>query len=133
MFDHILSKRVYEPGISMSSSVTIYHNPRCSKSRQTLDILQQKGHQVTVIKYLQTPPSEQELMALLSQLGLTARQMMRTKEPEYKHNNMADAELSEPQLIALMHQFPKVIERPIVVNGDKAVIGRPPENVFDIL
>ena len=111
----------------------IYHNPRCSKSRQTLEILQREGYEPQVIKYLQTPPSVEEIKGLLSLLGMTAQQVMRRNEAEYKDNNMSDPQLSEAQLIELMHAFPKVIERPIVVNGDQAVIGRPPESVMDII
>lgn len=113
--------------------VTIYHNPRCSKSRQTLELLQQKNLSLTVVKYLETPPPQAELEKILTKLGKEPRQVMRKNEKEYKENNMNNESLSRKELIALMHEFPKVIERPIVVCGNKAAIGRPPESVLDIL
>jgi len=115
------------------AKIKIYHNPRCSKSRKTLEIIEQQGHKPEIIRYLQKPPSEQELTNVLSFLNMQPRDLMRQNEAEYKDNNMADTSLSKEQLITLMHQFPKVIERPIVVNNNKAAIGRPPESVLDIL
>lgn len=115
------------------STVTIYHNPRCSKSRATLEILNQKKIEVNVVKYLETPPSQQTLKQVLIFLGKEPRDLMRKNEKEYKENEMANEGLSQDQLIELMHKFPKVIERPIVVNDKKAAIGRPPEAVLDIL
>lgn len=114
-------------------NIVIYHNPRCSKSRQTLQILQENGHEPEIIKYLQSPPSIEELRNILSALKIQPRELMRKNEAEYKDNDMANPSLSNEQLIALMHQFPKVIERPIVINGDKVTIGRPPENVLKII
>lgn len=108
----------------------IYHNPRCSKSRETLELLKQHNTDINVIEYLKTPPSAAELTQLLQQLGLTARELMRTKEEEYQQQGLADPALSEQQLIAAMVATPKLIERPIVVSGNKAVIGRPPSNVL---
>lgn len=115
-------------------SVTIYHNPRCSKSRQTLDLLTQKGIQPDVIKYLEDTPSIETLKTIYQQLGLTSvRHMMRTKEDVYKELNLADDSLSDDALFNAMQQNPKLIERPIVVTNNKARLGRPPEQVLEIL
>lgn len=115
-------------------SVTIYHNPRCSKSRQTLDLLTQKGIQPDVIKYLEDTPSIETLKTIYQQLGLTSvRDMMRTKEDVYKELNLADDSLSDDALFNAMQQNPKLIERPIVVTNNKARLGRPPEQVLEIL
>lgn len=117
----------------MADSIKVYHNPRCSKSRLTMELLSKKGVQSEVIEYLKTPPSKQDLIAILSMLGLQPRQLMRTHEAEYKDNNLADESLSQDQLIEAMVKFPKLIERPIVVCNGKAAIGRPPETVLEIL
>ena len=114
-------------------SVKIYHNPRCSKSRQTLSILQERGQQPQIIEYLLHPPSKAQLKKLLSLLGLQPRDLIRKKEPEYKQNHLDDPSLSDEQLIEAMIEHPKLIERPIVVCGDKAALGRPPENALEIL
>jgi arsenate reductase len=116
-----------------STKTTIYHNPRCSKSRETLVLLQAHGADITVVEYLKNPPTAAEISYILAQLGLTARQLMRTKEDEYKAQNLADTSLSEDQLIAAMVTTPKLIERPIVLANNKAAIGRPPENVLSIV
>ena len=113
--------------------LTIYHNPRCSKSRQTLSLLQDQGLEPEIVLYLETPPRAETLTLLLKQLGLDARQLLRRGEQEYKDQNLADASLSEQQLIDAMAKYPKLIERPIVVNGQRAAIGRPPEAVLEIL
>ncbi|MGD9660343.1 MAG: arsenate reductase (glutaredoxin) [Porticoccaceae bacterium] len=113
--------------------ISIYHNPRCSKSRQTLALLEQRGISPKVILYLETPPNKPTLTALLKKLGKSPRELLRTGEDAYKDNNLANPELSDDDLIDAMTRFPKLIERPIVVNGDKAALGRPPENVLDIL
>jgi len=115
------------------SDVVIYHNPRCSKSRATLQLLEQQGVDPEVIRYLDTPPSVEELTAILAQLGLSARQLMRTQEPEYRQLGLDDEGLGEQQLIAAMVATPKLIERPIVLANNKAALGRPPEQVLDIL
>ena len=112
---------------------TIYHNPRCSKSRQTLSVLQDQGIAAEIVLYLETPPSPETIALLLKKLGFNARQLLRRGEQEYKDQNLADASLSEQQLIAAMAKYPKLIERPIVINGDRAAIGRPPESVLEIL
>ena len=115
------------------SNVTIFHNPRCSKSRQTLALLEENGVEPAIVKYLETPPSAEELKAVLSKLGISARELLRTKEAEYKEAGLDNQELSEDEVIARMIEFPKLIERPIVIKGDAARIGRPPESVLEIL
>ena len=114
-------------------SVTIYHNPRCSKSRQTLEILESRSIEPAIVEYLKTPPSPDELKRILSMLGIGARDLLRTKEPEYKELGLDDLSLSEDVIIKAMVETPRLIERPIVVKDGKAVIGRPPEQVIDIL
>ncbi|MDX5628189.1 MULTISPECIES: arsenate reductase (glutaredoxin) [unclassified Brenneria] len=118
----------------MTHAVTIYHNPRCSKSRETLTLLQQHGVVPQVVLYLETPPDAATLTRLIHQLGLAgARDLMRRKEEIYRQLNLADESLSEEQLIQAMIEHPKLIERPIVVAGTQARIGRPPEQVLEIL
>ena len=113
--------------------VTIYHNPRCSKSRQTLQLLTEHGTETTVIEYLHTPPSPQELERILTLLGLEPRELMRSKEPEYLELHLDDPSLSRAALIDAMVKHPKLIERPIVIHGNRAAIGRPPEKILEIL
>ncbi|MGQ7958889.1 arsenate reductase (glutaredoxin) [Pseudomonas sp. SP16.1] len=115
------------------TDLTLYHNPRCSKSRGALELLEARGLQPTVVRYLETPPSADQLKALLDKLGIAARDLLRSGEEEYKSLGLADASLSEAQLIEAMVRHPKLIERPILVAGDKAVIGRPPEKVLELL
>jgi arsenate reductase len=115
------------------SEFTIYHNPRCSKSRQTLQLLEQRGIAPEIVLYLEQPPAKKLLKQLLSKLGLAARDLLRKSEDEYRQLNLADPALSEAALIDAMHAHPKLIERPIVVRGDRAVLGRPPENVFELI
>ncbi|MBU6953675.1 arsenate reductase (glutaredoxin) [Hahella sp. HN01] len=115
------------------SALTIWHNPRCSKSRQTLQIIEDSGVEPTVVKYLETPPNAAELKAALAKLGIPARDLLRKGEEEYKTLNLANADLSEDALIDAMAAHPKLIERPIVIKGDRAVLGRPPENVNELL
>ncbi len=110
-------------------NVTIYHNPRCSKSRQTLELLAAKGLSPTIVEYLKNPPDAKTLKALMAKLGLEPRELMRTKEALFAELNLSDADLSPAQLVAAMIEHPVLIERPIVVVDDKAVIGRPPENI----
>ncbi|MDC9727258.1 MAG: arsenate reductase (glutaredoxin) [Candidatus Thioglobus sp.] len=114
-------------------STIIYHNPRCSKSRSTLGILEQKSTDFEVIKYLDTPPTADELKALLVELDMDARSLMRTFEAPYKDNNLDDESLTKDQLIQAMIDNPILIERPIVKTDKGVVIGRPPENVLAIL
>lgn len=113
--------------------VKIFHNPRCSKSRKTLQLLEERGIEPEVIEYLKTPPDAEQLKQLLDMLDLEPRQLMRTGEPAYKDNNLGDLSLSRDELISAMVDNPILIERPIVVAGDKARIGRPPEAVLELL
>ncbi len=115
------------------TDLTLYHNPRCSKSRSALELLEARGLTPTVVRYLDTPLDATQLQALLAKLGMGARQLLRSGEDEYKAMGLADTSLSETQLIAAMAAHPKLIERPILEVGDRAVIGRPPENILEIL
>ena len=114
-------------------AVTIYHNPRCSKSRATLALLEENGVAPDVVLYLETPPSAKELNGILSMLGKAPRDVMRKGEAVYKELGLANEDLSDAALVKAMVENPILIERPIVVKGDKAAIGRPPESVLDIL
>jgi len=113
--------------------VTIYHNPRCAKSRQTLDLIRDHGVEPEIIEYLKDTPDKSELARLAKQLGLTPRELLRTKEPEYRKLKLDNPKLSDAALLAAMVKHPKLIERPIVVKGKKAVLGRPPENVLALI
>lgn len=115
------------------SDITIYHNPRCSKSRQTLQLLQEHGVEPEIVLYLEHPPTKKQLQELLKKLGIDARQLLRKGEDEYKSNGLDNPALSEAALIAAMVEHPRLIERPIVVKGAHAVLGRPPENVLQLL
>ena len=114
-------------------SVKIYHNPRCSKSRQTLQLIQAQGIEPEIIEYLKTPPSAQELDDILQKLDMEPRQLMRKSETEYKSNGLDDTTLDRQALIQAMVNNPILIERPIVIAKGKAAIGRPPEAVLSIL
>ena len=114
-------------------TTTIYHNPKCSKSRQTLELLKEKGITPTIIEYLKTPPTAETLKAILAQLGMAPRDLMRKKEDAYAENGLDDPSLSDDALIDAMVQHPILIERPIVLANGKAALGRPPEQVLDIL
>lgn len=113
--------------------IRIYHNSGCSKSRSALALLEEHGEPFEIVNYLETPPSTGELKALLSQLGLPARQLLRAGEDVYQELNLDNASLDDNTLIDAMTKYPRLIERPIVVAHGKAVIGRPPEKVLDIL
>lgn len=113
--------------------VTLYHNPRCSKSREALALLRAQGCEPEIVLYLEAPPSAKALKELLSTLNISARQLLRKTEDAYKELNLADEKLSEAALIKAMVAHPKLIERPIAIHGKKAVIGRPPESVLHIL
>ncbi|QXI27295.1 arsenate reductase (glutaredoxin) [Pseudomonas vanderleydeniana] len=115
------------------TDLTLYHNPRCSKSRGALELLETRGLAPTVVRYLETPLDAAQLRDLLGKLGISARQLLRTGEDEYQSLNLADSQLGEEQLIAAIAAHPKLMERPILVAGDKAIIGRPPEKVLEIL
>lgn len=117
----------------MTEPTRIFHNPRCSKSRQTLELIHERGIEPDIIRYLETPPTAQELASILALLGLEPRALMRTKEKEYRELGLDDPGLTRDQLIDAMVTTPKLIERPIVLANGKAAIGRPPEAVLDIL
>ncbi|MNE81761.1 Arsenate reductase [compost metagenome] len=118
----------------MSNAVKIYHNPRCSKSRETLELVKSKGIEPEVVLYLETPPDAQTLRQLLSMLNMaSARELMRQKEDLYKSLDLANSQLTDDELIQAMIDNPKLIERPIVVAHGQARIGRPPEDVLAIL
>jgi len=114
-------------------TVTIYHNPRCSKSRATLALLEEKGVTPKIVTYLDTPPSATELDGILKALGKDPRELMRKGEDPYNALGLDDESLSRDALIKAMVENPILIERPIVVNGKKAAVGRPPESVLEIL
>ncbi|MCC5811657.1 MAG: arsenate reductase (glutaredoxin) [Ectothiorhodospiraceae bacterium] len=114
-------------------TIRIYHNPRCSKSRQTLTLIRDKGFEPEIVEYLKTPPSVEELRTLIGKLGLAPMDMVRRKEAEFAISGLDQGEADEARVLEALHSYPKLIERPIVVHGDRAVLGRPPENVLDIL
>ena len=114
-------------------SITLYHNPRCSKSRQALQLLEQRGVDIDVVKYLDTPPDAAGLERILTQLGMEPRQLMRKQQKEYQALGLDNDSLSRDALIQAMVENPILIERPIAVNDERAALGRPPEHVLDIL
>jgi arsenate reductase len=113
--------------------MTLYHNPRCSKSRAALQLLKERGIVPELVEYLTTPPDEDALRVLLGKLGLPARALMRTGEPAYRDKRLDDPALSEDDLIRAMAADPRLIERPILIQGGRAVIARPPERVLELL
>lgn len=117
----------------MPDHVVIYHNPRCSKSRQTLQLLRDRGIEPDVVDYQQTPPDMAEIERILQLLGLEPRELMRSKEDEYKAAGLDDPRLTRAELLRALHEHPKLIERPIVLANGKAALGRPPEQVLEIL
>ena len=117
----------------MSEKVQIFHNPNCSKCRQTMELLNDKGIDTAVVEYLNSPPDSDELNKILDLLGLEPRDLMRKHETPYKEHNLDSPDLNRDQLIQAMIDNPILIERPIIINGKKATIGRPPEKVLDIL
>lgn len=130
----IASKSSFDAhGAATLSEVVILHNPRCSKSRATLDLLTQRGIQPRIVDYLKDPPSPEELERILSLLGLTAREFMRRGDEEYRTLGLHDERLGHADLLAALCAHPRLIERPIVIANGKAAIGRPPESVLDIL
>ena len=114
-------------------AVTIFHNPRCSKSRATLGLLQERGLQPQVVEYLETPPSAEQLENILRLLKLEPRELMRSNEAEYRELQLGDPSLTREQLIRAMVEHPRLIQRPIVLSGARAALGRPPESVLEIL
>jgi arsenate reductase len=117
----------------MAAPQRLYHNPRCSKSRGALELLRERGVEPDIVAYVQKAPSVKELQGLLRMLGVGARGILRTGEPEYAELGLADPSLDDDALLAAMHAHPRLIERPIFVHGDRAVIGRPPERVLELL
>jgi arsenate reductase len=117
----------------ITGMITIYHNPRCSKSRETLSLLKAQGIEPTVVQYLDEPLDKKALSSLLKKLSLTARDIVRTGEDVYKSLGLKDPNISEDELLNAIVNHPKLMQRPIVVNGNKAALGRPPENVLEIL
>ena len=113
--------------------ITIYHNPKCSKSRQTLELLVKQGIKPVLNEYLKTPPSSEKIKEILNKLGYAPRDLMRKKEDAYTENNLDNPSLSDDDLIEYMIKHPILIERPIVLVNEKAAIGRPPEQVLEIL
>lgn len=113
--------------------ITIYHNPRCSKSRQTLALIEASGITPSIVLYLENPLTIAEIQGLLSKLGMSARDIIRKGEDAYKQNNLGDMTLTEKTLMEAIANTPKLLERPIVVKGNKAIMGRPPENVLALL
>lgn len=114
-------------------AITIFHNPRCSKSRQTLQLLQEQGIEPNVRLYLEDTPSAQEITELLKKLAISPRELLRKGEEAYKANELKNPALTDAELINAMVEFPKLIERPIVINGNHAKLGRPPEQVLEII
>jgi arsenate reductase len=112
--------------------ITIWHNPRCSKSREAMSILEENNCEAEVIKYLESTPDENQIKTILKMLGITPRELMRTKEDIYKELNLKD-EVNDEALISAMAKYPKLIERPIIIKGDKAIIGRPTEIIAEFL
>ena len=111
----------------------IYHNPRCSKSRATLKLLEEVGANLEIVEYLKTPLSKKKLKSLIKKLGLSAKNLIRTNEPAFKEANISLEKASEEELVNLMVTHPKIIERPIVEVGEQARIGRPPENTLELV
>jgi len=114
------------------SEYTIWHNPRCSKSRQTLQLLEENNIEADVVKYLETEPSEEEIREVLKKLGISAKELLRKDEEQAKMLKLKDVE-DEGVIIRAMSRFPKLIQRPILIKGNKAVLGRPPEKVLELL
>jgi len=117
----------------MTDDVTIYFNPKCSKCRLSLELLEQEGQQTEIIEYLNTPPDAATLEAILVMLGLEPRELMRKREQEYTEAGLDNPALSRADLINAMIKYPRLIERPVVIKNGKAVLGRPPEKILDIL
>lgn len=131
----MLNRRPFDPSTTTEyrMKISIYHNPKCTKSRETLKLLEARGIAPVVIEYLKHPPTTSEIENLLALLGITPRELLRTKEEEYKKLGLNDPELPNEAILAALARHPRLMERPIVVAGNKAAIGRPPENVLKIL
>jgi len=113
--------------------ITVWHNPRCSKSRQAVSLLREHGVEPEIVEYLKNPPSAGDLDAVLRMLGMEPRELMRSKENEFRELGLKDKSLSRDQLIAAMVEHPRLIERPVAISGDRAVLGRPTERVLELL
>lgn len=114
-------------------SMTLYHNPRCSKSRQALALLQEHGVEPDIVRYLDAPLDTKALQTLLQQLNMSARELLRTGEKVYKSLNLGEQDLTEQALVSAIAEYPILMERPVFVSGDRAVVGRPPERVLELL
>ena len=125
--------KAYAPLKRIKNMITIYHNPRCSKSRATLEILKGNGIEPKIVEYLKTPPNAATLNYFLNKLGMEPRDLIRKSEAPYKELQLYEKEKNPKELIEAMVQNPILIERPIIVNGDNVALGRPPENVLEIL
>ena len=117
----------------MTTDVTVYYNPNCSKCRLSIELLEKQGQRATIIEYLKTPPDAGTLAAILDMLGMEPRELMRKHEKEYTEAGLDNPALSREQLISAMIEYPRLIERPIVIKDGKAAIGRPPERILEIL
>jgi len=117
----------------MTDDVTIYFNPKCSKCRLSLELLEKEGQQAEIIEYLSTPPDAATLTSILDMLGMEPRELMRKREQEYTEAGLDNPGLSRADLINAMIEYPRLIERPIVIKNGKAILGRPPEKILDIL
>jgi arsenate reductase len=118
----------------MSNDKTVmYHNPMCSKSRETLQIIKDNNVEIEIIEYLETPPTAQELRRIIGLLEISARELLRSTEPEYKEANLADDNLSADDIINAICKYPALLQRPIVISGNRAIIGRPPSRVLEII
>lgn len=116
-----------------TAKLVIYHNPRCSKSRETLQLITERQIEPEIIDYLEEPPTPEDLQRIIALLGLTARDLLRTTEPVYKDAELDDDSLSDDEIIEAICEYPELLQRPIVIAGDKAVIGRPPIKVLDLI
>jgi arsenate reductase len=115
------------------NNFTIYHNPRCSKSRQTLELIKANGIDPSIVLYLEEPPTKETLSNIIDLLKLKPRDLLRKGEDEYKALNLKDTTIDDTDIIKFMSKHPKLIERPIVISGKNAILGRPPENVLSLI
>jgi arsenate reductase len=116
-----------------TDGITMYHNPRCSKSRKTLELLRESGIEPEIVQYLSDTPDQKEMENILNLLGMEPRDLMRRQETEYREAGLGNPDLSRAELIEAMCKYPRLIERPIVVKGTTAILGRPPENVLALI
>ncbi len=116
-----------------TAKLVIYHNPRCSKSRETLQLITDRQIEPEIVDYLEEPPTPEDLKRIIAMLGVTARDLLRTTEPVYKDAELDDDSLTDDEIIEAICEYPELLQRPIVIAGDKAVIGRPPIKVLDLI